>query len=583
MRAIRRALGDLGRYRLDTAGALCSLLLVSAASLAAPQLVQRAVDAGLARGRLEEVWAAVAGLVGLALVRGVFNFLQGFLAERASQGVAFDLRQALFARIQRLSFSYYDRAQTGQLLTRLTSDVEQVRIFAGTGAVQFVASALMLMGCLVLLVVVNSTLAIAALAALAPISAVLAWFVRKMGPLFGAAQAQVGRLNSLLQETLRGARVVRAFDAGEREVARYDALNQALLDKNVQIIYAVANNFPFIVLFANLGTLAVVGVGGFQILHQKLTVGGLIAFNSYLSFLLLPVMTLGFLGAMLSRAGASAARIFELLDTPVEVGDRLGATPLAPLHGRLEFRDVRFRYAGAEKEVLRGVSFVAQPGELVAILGTTGSGKSTVVNLIPRFYEATAGAVLVDDRDVREVTLASLRSQVGVVLQDALLFAGTIRDNIAYGRPDATQDEVEAAARVAEAAEFIEQLPQGYATQVGERGVGLSGGQRQRVAIARALLIHPRLLILDDSTSAVDTRTEASIRAALDRLMRDRRCTAVVIAQRLSTLQDADRIIVLDQGQVVAQGRHTELLVQSPLYCELLGSQLATDTVEAAA
>jgi ATP-binding cassette subfamily B protein len=403
-----------------------------------------------------------------------------------------------------------------------------------------------------------------------------------MGPLFGRVQVALGRLNTVLQEDLRGIRVVRAFSGEAREAERYRKINDELLGHNLGIIDAIATNFPFVGFFANLGTLVVVGVGGLLIFRQRLTLGELLAFNSYLGFLLMPLMTLGFIAAQISRAGASALRVFELLDTQVEVADKPGAQTLPPLKGRVELRDVRFRYAGSEREILRGVSFVAEPGQLVAILGTTGSGKSTIINLIPRFYDVTGGAVLLDGHDVREVTLSSLRSQIGVVLQDALLFSGTVRENIAYGRPEATQEQIHAAAEAAQAAEFIAGLPQGYDTVVGERGVGLSGGQRQRLAIARALLTDPRLLILDDSTSAVDAGTEAAIQDALDRLMRGTHRTALVIAQRISTVRDADLILVLDEGRVVAQGTHEQLLGSSPLYNEILGSQLQAGTPEAA-
>jgi ATP-binding cassette, subfamily B, multidrug efflux pump len=581
-KAVRRALGYLRRYKLETAGALVSLLLVSAANLAAPQMVRLAIDGGIARGSNATVLAAVGGLVAIALGRGLFNFLQGYLAERVSQGVAFDLRDALFARIQRLSFSYYDQAQTGQLLTRLTNDVEQVRTFVGSGVVQLAASFVMLVGCAALLLSINPVLAMAALASIAPILGLLRIFMGKMGPLFGKVQGALGRLNGVLQEDLRGIRVVRAFSGEAREAARYQKINGELLDQNLQIIDAISTNFPFVNFFANLGTLVVVGLGGLLIFRHELTLGELLAFNSYLGFLLMPLMTLGFIAAQISRAGASALRVFELLDTQVEVADKPGAQVLPPLQGRVELRDVRFRYAGSDREILRGVSFVAEPGQLVAILGTTGSGKSTIINLIPRFYDATGGAVLLDGHDVREVTLSSLRSQIGVVLQDALLFSGTVRENIAYGRPEATLEQVQAAAEAAQAAEFIAGLPQGYDTVVGERGVGLSGGQRQRLAIARALLTAPRLLILDDSTSAVDAETESAIQGALDRLMRGAHRTALVIAQRISTVRDADLILVLDEGKVVAQGNHEQLLASSPLYNEILGSQLQPGTEEAA-
>ena len=572
-----RAVKYLQRYLGDTLGAGIALLLVSAANLGTPQLVRVAVDRGLALKLPQTLTVAVLGLLGLALARGLFNFLQGFLAERASQHVAFDLREGLFARIQRLSFSYYDQAQTGELLTRLTNDVEQVRTFVGTGVVQMAASVAMLFGCAALLIWTNPLLAVVALATIAPILWLLRRFIGKMAPLFGKLQMSLGALNNVLQEDLRGLRVVRAFSGEQREAERYRKVNDSLRDQNLQLVDVLSNNFPFVNFFANLGTLAVVGYGGVQIFQQHLTLGELIAFNSYLGLLLMPLMTLGFLAAQLTRAGASAVRVFELLDTEVELKDAPDATPLPQIEGKVEFRDVRFRYAGSEREILRGLTFTAEPGQLVAILGTTGSGKSTIINLLPRFYDVTGGAVCVDGHDVRKVTLSSLRSQIGVVLQDALLFSGTVRDNIAYGRPDATMAQVKAAATAAQAAEFIDALPKGYETIVGERGVGLSGGQRQRLAIARALLTDPRLLILDDSTSAVDAETEASIQRALDQLMRDKRRTAIVIAQRISTVRDADQILVLDQGRIAAQGKHEELLATSELYNEILGTQLVSE------
>jgi ATP-binding cassette, subfamily B, multidrug efflux pump len=316
---------------------------------------------------------------------------------------------------------------------------------------------------------------------------------------------------------------------------------------------------------------------------NRLSIGELVAFNTYLGFLLFPIFTIGFLAAGISRAGASSLRVFEVLDAPLEVQDAPEAVPLPPISCRVEFDDVRFRYPGDEREILRSIDFEAEPGQTVAILGTTGSGKSTLVNLIPRFYDVTGGRVLLDGHDVRDVTLASLRSQVGVVMQSSLLFSGPVRDNIAYGKPAATQGEIEEAARAARADDFIRALPQAYDTVIGERGVGLSGGQRQRIAIARALLIDPRLLILDDSTSAVDAETEAAIQESLDRLIHDSRRTVFVIAQRISTVRDADLILVLDEGEIGAIGTHEELLRESELYNEILGSQLVAEEERAGA
>jgi ATP-binding cassette subfamily B multidrug efflux pump len=575
--AVRRALLYLRSYKGEAFGAFLALLLASGASLVTPQLIAYAIDSGIAPRRLGVILLAVGGLAGAALLRGLFTFLQGYLAERASQGVAYDLRNDLFAKIERLGFGYYDRVETGQLVTRLTSDVEQIRSFAGSGVVQLAAAVVMLVGTTTLLVVLDWQLALVALAVVPAIFALLLRFVRRIGPLFRAVQQTLGRLNSVLQEDLAGIRVIRTFSREEYEAERYSSVNDELLEKNLETVRTFSNNFPFVFLLANLGTLLIVLFGGLQVMGGRLSIGELVAFNTYLGFLLFPIFTVGFLAAGISRAGASSLRVFEVLDAPLEVQDAPGAVPLPPIRCRVEFDDVRFRYPGDEREILRGISFSAEPGQTIAILGTTGSGKSTLVNLIPRFYDVSGGGVLLDGHDVRDVTLASLRGQIGIVLQSALLFSGPVRANIAYGKPGATQEEIEAAARAAQADDFIRALPEGYDTVVGERGVGLSGGQRQRIAIARALLIDPRLLILDDSTSAVDAETEAAIKEALDRMMRDSRRTAFVIAQRISTVRDADLILILDNGEIAAMGTHEELLRDSELYNEILGSQLVTE------
>ena len=573
-RALRRVLTYVRPYWRDAAGALAALLLVSAANLVAPLLIRLAIDRGLAGRDRTAVVVAVAGLIGVAAGRGLFTFLQGFLAERASQGFAYDVRNVLFTQIERLSFSYYDRVETGQLLTRVTNDVEQIRTFAGAGIVQLASAGVMLLGTAALLLALNWRLALVTLLIVPALVVLLLRFVRRIGPLFGRVQQTLGRLNGILQEDLRGLRVIRAFGREAYEQGRYRAANDELLAMNLQTIRAFAGSFPLVGFVASLGMLAVVWYGGWQVIGGALTVGELVAFNTYLGFLLFPIFTIGFQSAAIARAGASALRVFDVLDAPLDVTDAPDAAPLPPITGRVAFDEVHFRYPGSERDILRGVSFAVEPGQTVAILGTTGAGKSTLVNLIPRFYDVTGGAVTVDGHDVRDVTLSSLRSQIGIVLQEALLFSGTVRENIAYGKPNATDAQVVAVARAAQADTFIRALPQGYDTIVGERGVGLSGGQRQRIAIARALLVDPRLLILDDSTSAVDAATEAAIQDALDALMRDSRHTAFVIAQRISTVRDADLILVLDEGTIAARGTHAELLRDSPLYHDILGSQL---------
>jgi len=578
---LRRALGYLRSYKRESIGAALALMLVSGANLVAPLLVGRAIDTGIAPRQADVLVYVVAGLVVVALARGLFTFLQGYLAERASQGVAYDLRDALFGQMERLSFSYYDRVQTGQLVQRLTNDVEQIRSFAGSGVVQLANAVVMLIGAASLLFYLDARLALVSLAVVPAIALLLVRFVRLIRPLFGQVQQTLGRLNTVLQEDLSGVRVIRAFAREDYETARYKNVNDELLDRNLQTVRVFANNFPFVFLLANLGTLAIVWFGGWQVINGGLSIGELVAFNTLLGFMLFPILTIGFLSANISRAGASAARVFEILDAPLEVTDKPDASPLPPVECRVAFDDVSFRYPGSEREILRGVSFAVEPGSTVAILGTTGSGKSTLVNLLPRFYDATGGAVRLDGHDVRDVTLTSLRSQIGMVLQEARLFSGTVRGNVAFGRPDATDEEVRAAAKDAQADGFIRGLSDGYETVIGERGVGLSGGQRQRIAIARALLVDPRLLILDDSTSAVDAETEAAIQETLDRLMREKHRTVFVIAQRISTVRDADLILVLDEGTIGAMGTHEELRRDSELYNEILGSQLVDETVAA--
>jgi ATP-binding cassette subfamily B protein len=603
MRALQRALGFLRPYWPITTGAFAGLVVMTATNLLVPQIIRIILDQGIsARDLPTLIWWSFA-LVGVALVRSVFTFAQGFWSEKGSQAAAYDMRNALFGKIQNLSFSYHDRAQTGQLMTRITSDVDQVRTFIGMGMLQMVSAVCMLVGSIVFLFSMNWRLALVTLLTVPAITVVLSYFIRVVRPMFGMVQGRIGALNTVLQENLAGIRVVQAFAREPYEQGRDSDANQALLDANIKTVRAMASSFPVIFFIASIGTLAVIWYGGHLVIERTLTIGELIAFNSYLGLLIQPLMQLGFISAQIARAGVSSERIFEILDAQSEVTDRPGALPLPPTQGCVEFENVSFGYfvkaaepakpaaapkpaAGAtngwggpprDNLILRGVSFVAEPGMTVAIMGQTGSGKSTIINLIPRFYDATSGRVLIDGVDVRDVTLESLRSQIGIVLQDTTLFSGTIRDNIAYGRPDASDADVEAAARAAQAHPFIGELPDGYATAIGERGVTLSGGQRQRIAIARAILRDPRILILDDSTSAVDAETEFQIQQALDRLMQGR--TSFVIAQRISTVRSADLILLLDNGRIVAQGTHDDLLRESALYGEIIDSQFGGDRV----
>jgi ATP-binding cassette, subfamily B, multidrug efflux pump len=570
MADLRRAAGYLRRYWAAALGALLSMVLVTAANLAAPQLLQSVIDGGVSARNMQVTLGMSALLLVLAALRGVFSFYQGYLAERASQGAAYDMRNAIFTHIATLSFSYHDRAQTGQLMTRVTSDVDTVRNFTGNGLLQFVNALIMLLGSAALLLRMNWRLALIVLLMIPAVLVVFVYFFRTVGPRFRLVAEKLGNLNTVLQENLAGVRVVKAFAREPFEHRRYEAANGELLQESLIIVGRSASTFPLVFFIANLGTLAVTWVGGRDVIAGVMSIGELVAFNTYLAFLLLPIFILGGTIAQVTQAAASARRVFEVLDAPVDVADAPSAIELPPVRGRVAFERVSFSYVGGGRASLSDISFVAEPGQAVAILGATGAGKSTIINLIPRFYDATAGRVLVDAVDVREVKVASLRRQIGIVLQESTLFSGTIRENIAYGRPDATLEEVEAAARAAQAHSFIMGFPDGYATVVGERGVTLSGGQRQRVSIARALLLDPRILILDDSTSAVDAETEYQIQQALRTLMRGR--TSFVIAQRLSTVRDADLILLLDNGRLLAQGSHAELIEGCGPYCELIDS-----------
>ncbi len=580
-----RALRYVGNQRRSALIAYGALVIATVAQLAVPQVVQNMIDAVTrADANLavaERVILNGAGLILLfAVLRGVFSFLQAFMSESASQGLAFDLRNAIFEKIQRLSFSYYDQNQTGQLMVRATDDVERLRTFIAQGLIMSVQSFLLLGGAIVVLAFTNLRLTLVVLPLLPIALVIFVVFGRLIQPLFAVVQQKLAVLNTILQENLAGIKVVKAFAREPYEERRFDAAATDLMAQQLRVSRVFSFLFPVVFLVAQIGQAAILYFGGQQILGSTLNLGEYQKFSLYLVYVFFPLGQLGFIIALMAQAAASADRIFEVLDTQNEISDRPDAYPLPPIEGRVEFRNVTFRYFGKSEPVLREVSFVAEPGQTVALLGATGSGKTSIINLIPRFYDVSDGAVLIDGHDVRNVTIDSLRSQIGIVLQETNLFSGTIRDNIAFGRPEATDEEVIAAARAAAAHDFITSFPEGYATRVGERGVTLSGGQKQRIAIARALLLNPRLLILDDSTSSVDVRTEQAIQRALEQLMQGR--TSFVIAQRISTVLHADQIIVLDNGRIAARGTHAELMENSPIYAEIYHSQLVADTAGAA-
>jgi ATP-binding cassette subfamily B protein len=581
-------MGYARRHRRVAVLAYGSLIIATFAQLIVPQLVNVIVDTVVggiqvdsdARAVAPALLASMIAIVVFSLVRALFAYGQQYNAERISQNIAFDFRNQLFAKIQRLSFSYLDSNQTGQLMIRATDDVEKVRLFIGQGLVIAVQSCLLLVATLCVMWFSNRSLTLVVLPILPIAFVVFFWFGGLAQPLFMGVQIRLSALNTVLQENVAGLRVVRAFGREPHEQARFNRSADAVLEQQLKVGRTFSFLFPVVFLIANLGQAAVLYFGGRQIINGTLTIGEWQKFSLYLAYLFMPMGQLGFIINLMSQASASAQRIFEILDTRNEIANKPGALELDSIRGRVEFDDVTFRYFRGGEPVLNQVSFKVEPGQTIALLGATGSGKSTIINLLPRFYDVSSGRVLVDGHDVRDVTLESLRAQIGIVLQETTLFSGTIRDNIAYGRPDAGLDQVVAAARAAAAHDFIVDFPRGYDTPVGERGSTLSGGQKQRIAIARALLTDPRVLILDDSTSSVDVATESRIQAALEQLMVGR--TSFVIAQRISTVRNADQILVLDKGRIAASGTHEELLESSEIYADIYSSQLIDDSVPAA-
>lgn len=607
-KALNRAMRYLGRYPRVALGATLALIVATGAQLAVPQLVQQIIDtiittstnqtilnlppdfqaiavqrlgldlAGL-QVELDQapralVWAGVI-VIAFAVARGLFTFAQGYLSQLLSENIAYELRNDLFAKIQRLSFSYHDRNQTGQLMIRATDDVERLRLFIGQGLLVALQAFILLGGTLIILLATNVKLTLVVLPVLPLAMIIFVIFGSIAQPLFAEVQIRLSRLNTILQENLAGFKVVKAFAKEKKEQARFAVSVESELEQRIRISRTFSFLFPFIFLIANLGQAAVLYFGGRQMINGTLTLGEWQKFSLYLVYVFIPMGQLGFIISLMAQAGASASRIFEILDAHNEVENKPGAIELAEVSGQVAFEDVTFRYFAGSEAVLRNITFEAQPGQTIALLGATGSGKTTIINLIPRFYDVSAGQVLIDGHDVRDITIESLRQKIGIVLQETTLFSGTIRENIAFGRPDATDDEIVAAAKAAAAHDFIISFPDGYDTPVGERGSTLSGGQKQRVAIARALLLDPHILILDDSTSSVDLNTEYEIQKALDRLMEGR--TSFVIAQRISTVLNADLILVMERGEIVARGTHEELMESSAIYAEIYHSQLAED------
>ncbi len=561
-----------------TAALLAPLLMLVEVlmDLMQPKLVASIVDQGIMTGDLGHIQRTGLLMIGLALIGMLGGIGCTIYASIASQHFGADIRADLFQHIQRFSFHNLDRFSSGSLITRLTNDVVQLQNLVLMALRMLVRSPLLSIGSLIMAFTISFKLAIILLIAMPILLVTLIFIMRKAFPIFGHVQAELDRVNTVTQENLAGIRVIKAFVRAIHENKRYDAVNQDYTNIAIKANRMVALIGPIMMLIMDICIVAVLWFGGGLTKTGALPVGDLIAFINYATQVLMSLMMVSMTLMSVSRATASAERINEVLHTEPDItAPAQTVTPDPQQVGRLEFRDVSFAYDGDSPAVLDQISFVATAGQTIAILGATGAGKSSLVHLIPRMYDVTNGAVLVDDVNVRQWDLDQLRSSIGIVLQQALLFSGSIRDNIRYGRPNASQEEVESAARAAQAHEFIEKLPEGYDTLLGQRGVNLSGGQKQRLSIARALLIQPPLLIMDDSTSAVDLRTEALIQKALEERLSA--STRFIIAQRITSVLDADLILIMEDGQIIDRGDHAYLIKNSQAYQEIYRSQLGQE------
>ncbi|HEY8490570.1 MAG TPA: ABC transporter ATP-binding protein [Dehalococcoidia bacterium] len=550
--------------------------------LAIPRIVGEAVDmavqsraeqagAGFGWDDLRPLLIAAGLVVAAAVLRGLFAYGQTYLGEWISQRAAYDIRNRIYDRLQRLSFAYHDRAQTGQIMSRATQDVEGVRMFINMGVLRLMYVVVLLAVAVALMISENWRLALVSFSFFPVIAGVSIFMTMRLRPLWLRIQDEQGRLGTVLQENLTGMRVVKAFGREDSESKKFAKEAKTLFQDSFASNRIQAVNTPLLTGLWMLDVAATMWFGGYEAIHGRLSPGDLTQFVLYLYLLQLPVRSLGWIVNLFARAQSSGQRIFEILDAESAVKEKPDAVELKDITGHVRFENVSFSY-DAISAVLKGIDIDAKPGQMVALLGPTGSGKSTVVNLLPRFYDVTDGRITIDGIDIRDVTLASLRRNIGVVQQDVFLFNDTIRANIAYGAVDATQEQIERAAKAARIHDFIMSLPDGYDTWVGERGVTLSGGQKQRVAIARTLLVDPKILIFDDSTSSVDTETEYLIQQALQELMKGR--TTFVIAQRLRTVKRADQILVLKDGRIVERGRHEDLLALGGHYRQIYDLEL---------
>ena len=615
MRGLARVIRYVGPYKWMAVLGLVTTILPVLMELVTPRMVQFIIDQGIRAGDMVAVWQG-SGVMLLAALGGAATTIgQGIARAQISQGIAFDLRNDMFRHIQRFSFANLDRMQTGQLMTRVSNDVDVARMFLSAGLALLLRTVLMVIGSLAMMLIIDWQLSLVMVAMLALSGAVIFWLLRVVGPLFSIVQQKLGRLNTQVQENLAGVHVVKAFVREQHEIDLFNVQNQEYMEQNIKVGRYLAVVMPVLLVLTNVGATLAIWRGGLDVIGGRLTIGELVAFSNYMLIGMSPLLLLSNILSMISRAEASAKRIMEVQDTEPAIQAPLSPVVAKEPEGEITFENVSFHYSGSRigvapgssvnggedaltrgsmsdgssangqvtqrsgngrngavgEEVLDGIHLRAAPGQKVALMGSTGSGKSTLVNLIPRFYDAVNGEIRLDGVDVRDWEPTQLRKHIGVVLQQTTLFAGTVRENISYGRPEASMEEVISAAEAAQAHSFIMRMPSGYESMVEARGANLSGGQKQRIAIARALLTKPAVLILDDSTSAIDLDTELRLQEALKEKLDG--TTTFLVAQRISSVVDADMILVLDNGKIAAQGTHEELLASSGIYQEIYYSQ----------
>jgi ATP-binding cassette subfamily B protein len=560
-----RLLGFLRPYRASMVVSVALAVGSQVASLLAIVLTG-SVAAALVHHERHRLPFLVGAVLGLGVARALMMAGRRLIAGRQALGVELDLRTAVYAKLVRLSFGFYDRHQTGQLMSRATVDLQGVRFFLGYGLVFFFQSLFTVVGVAAVVFFIEWRLALISLAIAPALVAVAYRYSHVSHPLLRDVQQKLADVATVAEENIVGVHVVKSFAQEAAEQAKFEDRSERVFGQSVKANRQRALYVPVLSFLPLLVQAAILLVGGRMVAHGSLSIASFVRFNLFLTMLVMPLRQLGMWIGQAQRATASGERIFQVIDEPEEIRDAEGAYELPPGPGRVVFEDVTFGY-DPERPVLRGLDLELEAGTVVALIGHTGAGKTTTAALVPRFYDVQAGRVVVDGHDVRDVTLASLRREIGAIAQDPFLFSATVRENIAFGRPEATAEQVERAARLAQAHEFVAALPDGYDTVIGERGITLSGGQRQRIAIARALVVDPRILVLDDATASVDATTEARIREGLREAMRDR--TTIIIAHRLSTIALADEIVVLEDGRVAARGTHDELVETSDVYREI--------------